>query len=155
VHRHPNVRRVDGGPRRATSACWQAFCGFCAAGACWCDLRGEFPSPATCWRRLRDWEEQEVWLEIWRAFLSELNERQQLRWSESFLDGSDRVRSIPGCFLASAVGSGHTRIQERVSADKLGKMCLGHFVSQPTPRPSETTRKSYRPRISDRTMVGT
>ncbi len=32
--------------------------------------------------------EQEVWLEIWRAFLSELNERQQLQWSESFLDGS-------------------------------------------------------------------
>lgn len=29
-----------------------------------------------------------VWLEIWRAFLSELNERQQLKWSESFMDGS-------------------------------------------------------------------
>jgi hypothetical protein len=37
---------------------------------------------------LRDWEEQGVWLKIWRAFLSELNERQQLKWSESFLDGS-------------------------------------------------------------------
>ena len=58
------------------------------SGARWCDLPDEFPSPATCWRRLRDWEEQEVWLEIWRAFLSELNERQQLKWSESFLDGS-------------------------------------------------------------------
>jgi len=33
-------------------------------------------------------EEQEVWLEIWRTFLSELNERQQLKWSESFMDGS-------------------------------------------------------------------
>jgi transposase len=27
-------------------------------------------------------------LKIWRTFLSELNERQQWRWSESFLDGS-------------------------------------------------------------------
>jgi hypothetical protein len=27
-------------------------------------------------------------VEIWRAFLSELNQRQQLKWSESFLDGS-------------------------------------------------------------------
>ena len=52
------------------------------------DLREEFPSPSTCWRRLRDWEEQDVWLRIWRAFLGELNERQQLKWSESFLDGS-------------------------------------------------------------------
>jgi hypothetical protein len=53
-----------------------------------CDLPEVCPSPSTCWRRLRDWEEQEVWLEIWRAFLSELNEGQQLKWSESFMDGS-------------------------------------------------------------------
>ena len=38
------------------------------SGARWCDLPEEFPSPSTCWRRLRDWEEQEIWLEIWRAF---------------------------------------------------------------------------------------
>jgi transposase len=58
------------------------------SGARWCDLPEEFPSPATCWRRLRDWGEQEVWVEIWRAFLSAWNERQQLKWSESFMDGS-------------------------------------------------------------------
>jgi len=58
------------------------------SGARWQDLPEEFPSPATCWRRLRDWEERGVWLTIWRAFLAELNERQQLNWSESFLDGS-------------------------------------------------------------------
>ena len=58
------------------------------SGARWQDLPEEFPSPATCWRRLRDWEEQGVWLAIWRAFLAELNEQQQLKWSESFLDGS-------------------------------------------------------------------
>jgi transposase len=58
------------------------------SGARWQDLPDEFPHPSTCWRRLRDWEEQGVWLNIWRAFLSELNERQQLQWSESFLDGS-------------------------------------------------------------------
>ena len=42
----------------------------------------------SCWRRLRDWEERGIGLNIWRSFLSELNERQQLKWSESFLDGS-------------------------------------------------------------------
>jgi len=55
------------------------------SGARWCDLPEEFPSPTTCWRRLRDWEEQGVWLTIWRAFLAELNQREQLDWSESFL----------------------------------------------------------------------
>ena len=58
------------------------------SGARWQDLPEEFPHPSTCWRRLRDWEEQGIWLAIWRAFLSELNERQQLKWSESFMDGS-------------------------------------------------------------------
>ena len=60
------------------------------SGARWQDLPDEFPSPATCWRRLRDWEEQGVWLTIWRAFLAELNQRGQLDWSESFLDGQFR-----------------------------------------------------------------
>ena len=62
------------------------------SGARWQDLPDEFPSPATCWRRLRDWEEQGVWLTIWRAFLAELNQREQLDWSESFLP---RRRGVP------------------------------------------------------------
>ncbi|HPD48096.1 MAG TPA: IS5 family transposase [Anaerohalosphaeraceae bacterium] len=57
-------------------------------GAPWADLPKEYPSPSTCWRRLRDWEEQDVWLTIWRAFLAELDEKGQLDWSEAFLDGS-------------------------------------------------------------------
>ena len=37
-------------------------------GARWQDLPSEYPSPSTCWRRLRDWEEQDVRLMIWRTF---------------------------------------------------------------------------------------
>jgi hypothetical protein len=40
---------------------------------------GEISPSSTCWRRLWDWDEQGVGLNIWRAFLSELNERQQLQ----------------------------------------------------------------------------
>ena len=58
------------------------------SGARWQDLPEEFASPSTCGRRLRDWEEQEVWLKIWRTFLGERHERQPINWSESFLDGS-------------------------------------------------------------------
>jgi hypothetical protein len=71
--------------------CWKEFCRFCGAGPAGRTCQ-KSPHPSTCWRRLRDWEEQEIWLEIWleiwRAFLAELNERQQLKWSEAFLDGS-------------------------------------------------------------------
>ena len=45
------------------------------SGARWQDLPAEYPSPSTCWRRLRDWEDQDVWLKIWRTFLAELDRR--------------------------------------------------------------------------------
>lgn len=57
-------------------------------GARWKDLPQRFPSASTCWRRLKRWEEEEVWLRIWRAFLSTLDERSQLDWSEAFIDAS-------------------------------------------------------------------
>lgn len=58
------------------------------SGARWQDLPREYPSPSTCWRRLKRWEEEGVWLKIWRKFLGELDEKGQLDWSESFADGS-------------------------------------------------------------------
>ena len=57
-------------------------------GAPWVDLPKRYPSPSTCWRRLKLWEEQDIWLDAWRAFLSELDEKGQLDWSESFVDDS-------------------------------------------------------------------
>jgi transposase len=57
-------------------------------GARWQDLPARFPSPSTCWRRLRDWEEPGVWLKAWRAFLAQLDGQGQLDWSEAFADGS-------------------------------------------------------------------
>ncbi len=57
-------------------------------GARWQDLPPEYPSPSTCWRRLQMWEDEDVWLEIWRTFLAELDERGRVKWSESFADAS-------------------------------------------------------------------
>lgn len=84
----PPRHRQGGRPPVANRKVLQGILWMLRSGARWQDLPSEFPSPSTCWRRLRDWEEQGVWLRIGRTFLAELNERQQLRWSESFLDGS-------------------------------------------------------------------
>ena len=48
---------------------------------------GSIPSASTCWRR-RLWEEQGVWLDVWRKFLSMLDEKGALDWQEAFIDGS-------------------------------------------------------------------
>jgi transposase len=58
------------------------------SGARWRDLPAHYPSASTCWRRLRQWEEDEVWLELWRRFLADLDRRRTLQWGEVFLDGS-------------------------------------------------------------------
>jgi transposase len=53
-------------------------------GARWRDLPPQYPSPSSCWRRLRDWKEQEVW----HSFIAELDEANHLDWEETFADGS-------------------------------------------------------------------
>ncbi len=58
------------------------------SGARWRDLPERYPSASTCWRRLRDWEEEELWLNIWRVFLSALDAQGRLNWDEVFMDGS-------------------------------------------------------------------
>jgi len=57
-------------------------------GAPWADLPKQYPSPSTCWRRLKLWEQHDIWLDAWRTFLAELDQRGQLDWSEAFVDGS-------------------------------------------------------------------
>jgi transposase len=42
-------------------------------GARWQDLPDRDPSPSSCWRRLRLWEEQGIWLDVWRKFLAMLD----------------------------------------------------------------------------------
>ena len=45
------------------------------SGARWKDLPERYPSPSTCWRRLRDWEAQDIWLKAWRALLKQLGKQ--------------------------------------------------------------------------------
>ena len=57
-------------------------------GARWRDLPSEYPSPATCWRRLKRWDDDGTWERIWRAFLTELDNRGRLEWETAFIDGT-------------------------------------------------------------------
>ena len=57
-------------------------------GARWKDLPPGFPSPATCWRRLRKWDEDGTWLNAWRTLLGTLDDKGRLDWEEVFIDGS-------------------------------------------------------------------
>jgi len=87
----PNpVRRRDkrGRPAVPNRACFEGILWILQTGAAWRFLPDEFPSPATCWRRLKQWEDDGVWLDAWRALLGALDEEGLLKWDETFLDGS-------------------------------------------------------------------
>ena len=84
----PRRRDRRGRPWADDRACFEGILWVLRTGAHWKALPTEYPSPATCWRRLRRWEDDGTWLTLWRAFLAELDGRHRLNWSEAFIDGS-------------------------------------------------------------------
>lgn len=54
-----------------------------------------FGSGMTCWRRLRDWNEDGVWQELHEVLLTELNAAARLDWSRAVVDSS-HVRALKG-----------------------------------------------------------
>src|SRR5690606_4215119 len=91
-------------------------------GARWRDIPKHLPSSATCWRRLRDWAEDEVWDNLWRAFIFQLDQQGLLDWRECFMDGS----FAPG----KKGGSASERPRQRNKVDggggRLGSSCGRH-----------------------------
>jgi transposase len=57
-------------------------------GCRWEDVPAEYGSSATCWRRLRAWEQDGTWERVWRSLLTLLDEQDKLGWARAFLDGS-------------------------------------------------------------------
>jgi transposase len=77
-----------GRPRVDDRRCFEGILWILWTGAQWSELPRQYGSPSTCWRRLREWEQSGTLLELWRAFLAQLNDRQKVRWDECFADGS-------------------------------------------------------------------
>jgi transposase len=77
-----------GRPRVSDRQCFEGILWILWTGAPWSELPRQYGSPSTVWRRLRAWEEAGVFLNLWRAFLAQLNDRQKIRWDECFADGS-------------------------------------------------------------------
>jgi len=109
------------------------------SGARWKDLPDRYPSPATCWRRLKRWEEQGVWLKLWRAFLRELDAEGRLRWSECFIDGSFAPAK------KGALGSARPSV-ERVRSGWWWSAARVFLSEVSLPRPHQLRSHSWKPR---------
>lgn len=52
-------------------------------------------SGVTCWRRLRDWQQQGVWQVLHETLLARLNAAEQIDWQRAAIDSS-HVRAFGG-----------------------------------------------------------
>ena len=101
VHR---PSRKGGRPRVADRACLEGILWVLRTGARWRDLPDRYPSPATCWRRLSEWEPADVWLTIWRTFLGELDGEDLVDWEQCFIDGTFAPAKKGGCHRQDTQG---------------------------------------------------
>jgi transposase len=60
----PRQHRKGGRPWIENRRVLEGILWILRSGARWQDLPEKYPHPSTCWGRLRDWEEQGVWLNI-------------------------------------------------------------------------------------------
>jgi transposase len=130
--------RRGGRPPADNRDCLEGILWVLRSGARWKDLPKDFPSPSTCWRRLRDWEEQDLWLKIWRTFLGDLDAAGRLDWEETFADGS----------FAPAKKGAHASEKPNAARVRSGwwwqtaKVFLWEFTStRPLPTKSRSSKK--------------
>ena len=83
----PKVSPRGGRPRVDDRRCLEGILWTLWTGAQWRELPRRYGRPSTCWRWRKPWEETGVLLKLWRAFLAQLNDQQQLRWDECCADG--------------------------------------------------------------------
>jgi transposase len=84
----PRPRPRGGRPPADDRACFLGIVHVLRSGCRWQDLPGHLPSPATCWRRHRDWTAAGVWERAWRLVVAELDRAGVLDTSELYLDAT-------------------------------------------------------------------
>jgi transposase len=77
----PRKSRKGGRPWADNRMVFEGILWILRTGAPWADLPKRYPSPSTCWRRLKQWEEQGVWLEAWLGN----NRRLAVRWDRDIV----------------------------------------------------------------------
>lgn len=86
--RDPPRSPKGGAPRVPARKCLEGVLWILQTGARWKDLPLNFPSPSTCWRRLREWTESGQFARAWRDALGKLDGLEGVDWEQALADGT-------------------------------------------------------------------
>ncbi|MBI3443594.1 transposase [Candidatus Woesebacteria bacterium] len=85
----PKQDQTKGGrPRADDKKTLEGILWILKTGAQWSELPSNYGSYATCWRRLKAWEEDGTWEKIWKQLLSTLSRADKLMLSVGMVDGT-------------------------------------------------------------------
>lgn len=89
VHLPKVGKKPQGGrPPADNRKCFEGILWILWTAAPWSELPEVYGKPSTVHRRLGQWAEDGTLLNLWRAFLTQLDERNMIRWNECFVDGT-------------------------------------------------------------------
>ncbi|WKZ18105.1 MAG: IS5 family transposase [Candidatus Jettenia sp. CY-1] len=77
-----------GRPPADDRECFEGILWVLWIGAPWSELPSRYGSKSTVHRRLQEWTEKKTLEHLWKVFLSQLQEQEQIRWNECFIDGT-------------------------------------------------------------------
>ncbi len=80
-------RKKGGRPPADDRRCFEGILWMLWTGAPWSELPQRYGAKSTVHRRLMEWAESGALLDMWRAFLDQLDDRKKVRWDECFIDG--------------------------------------------------------------------
>lgn len=82
-----NPDKPGGRPPLSDRQCFEGILWILWTGAPWSELPARYGSKSAVHRRLSVWAASGVLLNLWRAFLEQLNDARKIRWNECFVDG--------------------------------------------------------------------
>ena len=84
----PPPKSKGGRPPLADRQCFEGVLWVLWTGAPWSELPRRYGAKSAVHRRLSRWARDGTLLNLWRVFVTELADRDKIRWDECFIDGT-------------------------------------------------------------------